>query len=372
MPNNSECQIRIYDPDFNWVAETHQAESVQFTRELYGVGSFEIHIHPDKSGAMELIKPKNIIVINHDGHKSGIVREFTIEESRGKSEFVIYGDTGSGKTRQMITVPPTQKQDANALGWDKINAAAETVIKHYAGMNMVTSYDRGRIHPHVTMTPDQARGTVIPWKSRYAKLDEELYNICSYADIGYEIYADTANKRWLFDVITGTDRSKSQDAVSPVSFTMEYQNLDSYRYVEDYQNYKNVGYTGGSGEDENRLVYTIGANITGDDRWETFLDCGNAANIDELIYYGNQKMNEYKEAKTVEVSALPRAFIFDKDYFLGDIVTIIISRIGLRLDTRITAVKEIWERPSGYKAEARFGDKVPNIFTILNKSKEVR
>ena len=106
MENPNECRIRIYDQDFNWISETHQAESVQLTRELYGVGSFEIHIHPDKTGAAELIKRGNIIVINRDGHKSGIVRDFYMDEGRGKSELVIYGDTASGMTKQRITVPP--------------------------------------------------------------------------------------------------------------------------------------------------------------------------------------------------------------------------------------------------------------------------
>ena len=337
------------------------------------MGKFEIHIHLDKTGALDLCKRGNIIIINRDGRKSGIVRDFYIEEARGGAALVIFGDTGSGLTKQRLTVPPTQAQDINALGWDKIRAPAETVIKHYASRNMVTPFDVQRKFPHLVIVPSRGEGVEMPWRSRFSKLDEELYNICSYAEMGYEIYADTANKQWIFDTISGTDRTRNQDAVSPVTFNTEYQNVDSYRYTEDFQNYKNTGYAGGQGEDENRLIYILGgAENSGLNRHETFLDCGNAADITELTYYGNQKLNEFKEAKTVEALALPRVFIFEKDYFPGDKVSVSVSRLGLSVDARITAVKEIWERQTGYKTEIRFGERLPTLFTILNTTKEVR
>ena len=371
MPQDT-CEIRIYDKDFKWLGVTQLAESVQFSRELYGAGQFEIHIHPDKVGALELTRRGNIIVINGDGHKSGIIRDFQLDESREKVELVIHGVTGNGMAAQRITVPPTQAQDANALGWDKVSGPAETVIKHYAGRNMTTAYDGKRNFPRLALAADKARGKTYPWKSRYARLLDELQNIGTYGEMGFEIMADVASKRWMFDVIEGTDRSKSQTERSPVTFALAYQNIQDYRYVEDFQNYRTTGYAGGQGEDEKRLIYTLGADYMGDDRWEEFLDCGNAAQVNELIYYGQQKMNEYQQAKTLEAKLLPNVFVFDRDYFLGDLVTVYIARLTLQLGTRIEGIKEIWERPTGYRNEIRFGGKVPNLFTALKKTGEVR
>ena len=67
--------------------------------------------------------------------------------------------------------------------------------------------------------------------------------------------------------------------------------------------------------------------------------------------------------KNVKASALPRAYTFGKDYFLGDLVTLRISRLGLEISTPVTAVSDIWERQSGHKTEIRFGERLPNIFT---------
>lgn len=368
----NDCEIRVYDSDFNWLAAARLAESVQFGRELYGAGRFEIHIQPDKAGAAALARRGNIVVINGNPHKSGVVRDFYIEGGRNGEQFVIYGETGNGLLRQRIIVPPTSAQVPGSLGWDRVSGPAESVIKHYAAAQTAAPYDAKRAVENLVIAPDLGRGRVFPWQARYTNLAEELANIGAYAETGFEFYADSRAKQWVFDVIPGGDRSKGQELNSPVSFNMEYQNVDGYKYTENYNNYRNTGYAGGAGSDENRLIYTLGADNTGVDRWETFLDCGDAANINELIYYGGQKLSEYAAAKTVEANALPRVFIFERDYFLGDKVTVYISRLGLSLDTRITGVKEIWERKSGYKTEIRFGEKVPNLFTILRKTEAVR
>jgi hypothetical protein len=372
MRDPNTCEIRIYDRDFNWLNVARLAESVQFERQLYGAGSFEIHIHPDKKGAFELGGRDNIIIVNGDPRRAGIVNDMTLSESRDSSEFVITGNAGGRFLKQVITVPPTKDEDPNSLGWDKINAAAESVIKHYVDRNLVSAANANRNIANLVVAKDMARGKIMPWKSRYTRLSDELYNIGTYAEMGFEIYADLQNKLWVFDVIPGTDRTRGQSAVlSPVIFDASFHNMSGYTYSDDSINYRSTGYAGGAGEDENRQIYIIGDNVSGQDRWEEFLDCGTPADIGELIYYGEQKLNEFKRVQSVEANALPRTFTFGRDYFLGDKVSVKISRLGVELDTRITAVKEIWERDKGYRAEIAFGGELPNLFTILDKGKVV-
>jgi hypothetical protein len=362
---NANCEVRIYDKSLNWINVVLNAESVQYSKELYDIGKAEFHIHPDSSGAFDLATRGAAFIINGDGRKSGIIRDFNLEETRTGAQFVIYGDTGNGITKQRLTVPPTAQEDPAALGWDKINADAETVIKHYASKNLTAAYNLNRNIPNLIIAPNQNRGAVFPWKSRYFVLSDELNKICSHAEIGYEIAADPVNKVWTFDVIEGTDRTTEQQEVSPVIFRMEYQNVDGYRYIEDYSNYRSTGYAGGAGAEENRLIYITGGDVSGIDRIETFLDCASAANITELIYYANQRMTGFNAVKTVESGALPGVFIYGKDFYLGDLVTVYISRLNIAINARITGVKEIWERSRGYTREIRFGGKVPNIFNIL-------
>ncbi len=365
-------EIRIYDKNLNWIDVVTLASSVQFKRELYGVGSFEIQVGLNIKGALSLCNRNTIIVINSDPKKAGVVRDFRIEETREGAILTVYGETLDGLTRQRIVVPPNQEQDSNALGWEKIEGNAETIIKHFVNRNMVLAFDDNRNFKNMVMAKNTNFGKVFPWKARYSNLKEELENICSYAEVGYSIEADLKNKQFVFDIIRGTDRTRLQKQISPVVFRTEYSNIGEYTYSEEHKNAKNTGYSGGAGEDEKRLIYILGAENKGIDRTETFVDCANSENIDDLKYYGEQKMIDLNPKKTLEVFALPKTFEFEKDYFLGDKVTVFIDKLGLEIDTIITSVTEVWEREVGYNCEVRFGDKVPNIFSLQNRKEVIR
>jgi hypothetical protein len=365
------CEIRIYDADFNWVGAAHTMESVQFERNLYGAGMFEIHIHPDKSGADQLIRRGNIIIINGDPEKSGVVRNFRLSEDKGKSEFIIYGETGNGFLRQRIIVPPTNVQVPGAGGGDKIDGNTESILKHYVERNVINPFDTNRKFQNFAIAPNLNRGGVFNWQARYSGLLEELEIIGNQYGMGFQVYADLPRKQWVFDVIEGRNRGKNQSELSPVSFNMAYQNVSGFEYSEDYSQFRNTGYIGGKGENESREFYIAGAENTGRDRHEVFVNCSNAANSAELQLSGQQKMSEYAPSKTIEASALPNVFLYGRDYFLGDAVNLFIARLNLDITAKVTASKEIWERQTGYKTEIRFGEKVPNLFNMLLKRKDV-
>lgn len=365
-------EIRIYDKDLNWIDVVTLASSVQFKRELYGVGSFEIQVGLTIKGALSLCKKNTIIVINNDFKKAGIVRDFRLDETRQGSVLTIYGETLDGLTRQRIVVPPNQEQDSNALGWEKIEGNAETIIKHFAIRNMILAFDSNRNFKNMIIAENTNFGKIFPWKARYSNLNEELENICSYAEVGYLIEVDLKNKQFVFDIVRGKDRTRKQQELSPVVFRTEYSNIGEYTYSEENKDFKNTGYAGGKGEDEKRLIYILGAENKGIDRFETFIDCANSEHIDELKFYAGQKMEDMNAKKTIEVFALPKTFEFEKDYFLGDKVTIFINKLGIEVDTIITSVTEVWEREVGYNCEIRFGDKVPNIFSLQNRKEVIR
>ena len=364
------CEIRVYDPQLNWIGVCATAESVRFERELYGAGAFEIHVRPDKSGAVELATPGNFIIINGEPAWSGIIRSFSVIESRGQVEFAIWGESCAGILKQRVIVPPTQAQDVTALGWDKVTGSAEAVMKHYVSLQAVEPYEPARAFTLLRIGENQNRGQVFSWQARYSILLDELSDIGKYAGMGFAVTAHAGEKQLAFETVFGTDRSKNQDIVSPVSFNMEYQNLADYSYTEDYSNYRTTAYAGGDGKDENRPVITLDGDISGLLRFEAFIDCSNAKNTAELQALGRQKLSELAAAKNVEASALPKAYIFGQDYFLGDLVTLYISRLGLDISARVTSAVEVWERQSGHKTEIRFGEKLPNIFTTSLK-KEV-
>jgi len=359
---NDSCEIRIYDRDFNWVGAVTAAESVQLERDLYGAGKFEVHLRYDKSGASELLRRGNVAVINGDGHKSAVIRDFSIKENRTCAELTVYGETGNGFAKQRRIVPPP-----GMFGYDRVSGNAETVIKHYIKKHMTEPDDISRKFASIELKEDLMRGTEFPWQARFSVLEEELREICLYGGMGWEIFADVGNKKWIADIVCGTDRTIEQSEVSPVTFRMKYHNVGDYVYSEDFVNFKNVGYIGGAGVDDEQLVYAIGAENEGMDRWETFVDCGNAENVEELKFFGGQKMSAASEVKSLQLNTLPKVFEFGEDYSLGDKVSVFIETIGVKTDAVVTNVKEIWERNTGYRREIRIGGKMPSLMDLFVK-----
>ncbi len=366
------CQIRIYDRNLDWLGQAQSAESVQFERELTGFGRFEIHIHPDKPGARELACEGNIITLNSDGSRAGIITDFCAIENRKSCEYVIYGTELKGVFSRRIVVPPTKAEDANAYGWERVMGAAETVMKHYVRRNVVSPTNAERIIPHLVIAPDLRRGIQMPWQARYTLLSDELKGIGEYAKIGHSVSVDAVGKEFVFDCIVGTDRSVSQSVVSPVTFCLEYGNIKEYRYTEDKSNFCNTGYAGGAGIDENRLIYVLNPENAGFMRREVFLECSGASDIDELIYYGAQKLSAYEAVKTLDDITDPKVFMPDVDFFLGDIVTVKLDKLNLSFDTPVMAIRDIWEPGKGYRREIRLGKRLPDLFTFFGQKPEIR
>jgi len=365
-----DAEIRVYDRDINWIGATSRAVSIILRRELRGTGSFEIHIEPELGA--ELFQRGRVIVINKDGRRAGIIRRVELSEGRGERDLAVFGDMPDGRTRQRIVIPPTKEEQPSAYGYERISGDAETVVKHFARRNMTESPDMKRNFNRMVIAENKHRGIVFPWQARYSNLADEIEAICAYAGVGYEIYLDLSADQWVFDIVAGTDRSVGQSENDRVVFQTEHNNIGRYKYSEDFANYRNTGYAGGMGSDENRLIYTLGADNDSDERFETFLDCSNARDITELMYYGNQLLNGYAAVQTIEADTLPNTFTFERDFFFGDKVTLRVRRYGIQLDAVVSGVREVWERQTGYRAEIRFGERLPNLFSLVNRREAVR
>ena len=345
------CELRIYDKNFNWLGEIKTAESVQFRRDIYGGGGFEIHLNPAKRNVEHLVKRDNVVMLNGDPHKCGIIEDFRIKRDGNLCSATVYAFSPlKSLASRRIVVPPDDFQVPDSLGFDRANGNAETVLKHYVSRHLASPFDANRKIANLTVAPNKNRGVQCDWQARYSPLAEELRSIGEYADMGFEIYADLTNLRWVFDLIPGTDRTVTQSIVSPVTFKTEYQNLAGYKYAADAENLKTTGYAGGRGQNENREIFTAGAGVSGLNRREVFLECGGAADMTELEYYAWLKMTGFGEKISLEAAVLPgRIFVYERDFFLGDRVTLCVAELGITAPSKVSEVKEIFE-PEGRDA----------------------
>nr|WP_252281503.1 siphovirus ReqiPepy6 Gp37-like family protein [Peribacillus frigoritolerans] len=149
-------------------------------------------------------------------------------------------------------------------------------------------------------------------------------------------------------------------------------------------NYRNFGYVAGDGEGKDRRVVKLGTAI-GIDRLETFLDARDIQEMTEdntpipeaeivanLTDRGNQKLiTEFTNQSTFESQLLvpemaTNNMAYEKDWDLGDIVTVQNRKWGVTLDSRITETKETYE-PGGFQLEAVFGKNQPTFISLIKQ-----
>ncbi|NGP59973.1 hypothetical protein FLT15_16935 [Paenibacillus thiaminolyticus] len=236
-------------------------------------------------------------------------------------------------------------------------------MKHYVNNHVVKAPMQRASTPIgisvFVCAPDLQRGKYTPWQTRYEQLEQVIQAIAEWCDIGWLVRLDFAARKWVFDVVEGRNLTTSQRALPPVIFSHEYDNIQSQQYVDSLLQFKNTGYAGGKGEDEDRVMQMVGG-ASGLDRREVFLDCSSAEDAIELAEMGEQKLSELKQIQTYNGIVLnTNSFQYEKDWDLGDIVTLQNARWGLTMDARITEVKEIYEPAS--KIEIVLGNEIPTI-----------
>jgi hypothetical protein len=253
-----------------------------------------------------------------------------------------------------------------ADGYDSESGKQETIMKAFVNHNIVAPTDTGRNISNLIIATDQTRGIDDMWRSRFDILSDKLAEIGQYAKLGWNICIDLETLKFVFDVYTGVNRTANQSENPQVFFSEAFDNVKNQHYVNSVLNTANVGYAGGSGDDENRLIQKIGT-VEGFNRIEQFIDCSDAATVGELLTVGTQKLGELAEIKTFESEIIPdNSFIYEQDYDLGDTVTLISTTWGIQMDTQITSCKETYE--SGQiSLEVTFGNNIPNLLTIIKR-----
>ena len=207
-------------------------------------------------------------------------------------------------------------------------------------------------------------------------------NLLEYTDAllqeyGYaaKVHINESNKNWLYTVYTGTDRSiDNTGGYEPIVLCTDYDNLNSSNYLYDNTSLKNAVLIGGEGEGLERFYSLLTGGANGLQLREIFLDASsiNRTYEDEstgteetytdaeysamLNQQGKAKLNEQiaTEEFSGDVNVSFGMYQFNRDYFLGDIVTVQDNVINKYVNNRITEATEVQD-DGGYTVSIVFG-----------------
>jgi len=369
--------IRILTLELSLVGEIDNYSSLIFDMSWHGIGEFELRINKYIQYADELQKDR-LIIIGNDYRKVFVIkyRQIELDENGKASEnWIVRGLQLKSIVAERLTIPPTGKSHDNVTG------SHETVMKHYIDTCLVNPTDIRRKVPMLTIAPDLQRGKQLSYSSRLKMLAEEMATLSLDSGLGWTVYLDLTNKKWVFDVLEGVNRTRGQNINSPVTFSPEFNSLKSLSYTQSDLNYKNIAVVAGQGEGVERRIIEVGEEgKTGYWRREVFIDARDISETDDdgvqlpadkviaaLKARGQQQLNELLQEEYLEGQMLNQgSFIYEKDFNNGDMVTIQNLNWGVTLDARITSVREAYENNT-HIIEGTFGNNKP---TLVQKIKQ--
>ena len=343
--------INIIDREFNFLGQVDQFESFMPSKKWHGVGGFELHLHKDNLYADKLVK-ENIIFTTED--KAYIILHREISSIDGK--MVVKGKELKSYLARWLVFPPMD------YAYFRVNSNVETIMKEY----VIATLQRKGI-TNIVVADDLGRGDKTVYQSRYKNLADELEKLSLASNLSWDLRLDLDNKRFIFDVVEGRDITVNQDNLPPAIFSVDYDNIGEQTLIESRIDYANTAIVAGQGEGANRAIAVVG-DSQGYDSFETFVDARDLETESYLPIRGEQKLAESREIFTFDSEVLTdKNLVYEKDFRLGDIVTIQNKEWDISTDKRITELTEIYES-TGFRLDVAFGESLPTIIDLVKKA----
>ena len=309
--------------------------------EYYDCGSFEVYIAANPEN-LSIFQTGRIVGRDDDNQHFGIIESVLINTDIENGDYLTVRGRFLMCLLERRIIHPTYNITAAK--------AYSEIVRNAVTLNAIQQNNR-RI-------PGLSLGTVSGtcWEQTatlqvsYENLMEWVYTFC-------EKIGGTANIRlvknsgetykMVFDLSEGTDRSITQDDEPHIIFSDAYSNLLSFSYAEDSSVQKNFAYIFGQGKgnERKRTTYCDGDEPTYLDRYEVYVDAddiseteqveGETIPIPEEKYIellktrGSEKLVDPKTASESEIAADSTQYVYNRDYYVGDYVTVEHKRFGM-------------------------------------------
>lgn len=342
-------ELYILDRNLNLLGVIDEYVSIIWRPAYYDIGDFEIYMGATEK-AVKLLSKNNYVVrssdITVDGSGNTTYKNVMIIKNAITNTDVENGDflTVTGRELKFILNQRIVWKQTNLTG------TAENGIRRLVNENAIAPTDSKRVIPGLVLGTAAALTDTIEKQITGDKLDEAIVTICAAYNYGWDVYI--YNNQLVFTVYSGLDRSYGQTARPYVVFSESFDNLYNTEYQLSAENYANTTLIGGEGEGKDRVYATVGAENTGLDRYEVFTDAKSVSSKTDngelsasqykklLEEQGRENLAEfgYTEGFSGEVLS-DVAFKYRKDFFIGDLVTVI-NKYGIERNTRVLSAIE--------------------------------
>lgn len=331
--------IDVFTQDYEYLGVISTPTSIMYTEKFQTLGTFELHL-PINPINTSLIKEENVLLFDKTEKIAGIIgiiRKTKANETT--DELVVKGSLCEEYLYRRI-----------CWGLYSKSGKAADVIKDMVTTQVISPEDPDRAIPDIVIDPTrESVGPSVSFQNTGSVVGDNIEKLCGSNSLGFKMRFDASNKQMLFYVYEGTNRTIQQKLVPPCIFSSGYENILSSSYSSNSQDYRNVALVAGEGQGLERKMVTVGT-ASGKSRKEVFIDArdlqstntdGMTLSEDEyfelLKQRGNSKLSELKKTESFDcvVNAIGNVR-YNKDYFLGDTVTISDAELGIQLNAVIT------------------------------------
>lgn len=236
----------------------------------------------------------------------------------------------------------------------------------------------------------EVEDTVVPDALSKQQTGKSVYDyimdLIETYEFGFRVAFDPVNKKIVFKVLKGVDRSIDQDDNDPVILSTDMEDIVESTYTLNTSEWKNVAYVYGEDSGSARKTVISGNNDNaGFDRKELYVDArnvqseihnedGSTTTLTDTEYYkqlraaGDEKLSENAREETFEASVRlfgSTQFEFGTDYFVGDKITVADERLGVQASTWIVLAEET--KDEEYSLDLTVGFKSPSIYKVMRR-----
>lgn len=371
--------LTVWDLEVQPIAIIDEIISLEWVSNLNKAGTFTLSV-PLSEANITALAVDNIITKNtygEEGLKEACIityRQITVN-NQGIETLEVQGSTLLNWLSQRVL---TQNYNLS----DTIENIARNLVLNEA----ITPINSDRIIPNLELGEIKSltdTTTFFP-NSQYPQLLQALSNLFTGVYYGMEILMDTINKKFIFNVYQGIDRTISSTTNQPLLFSSEMNNIMSESYTHTKVNFNNVAYVyaqfesvGTSGTEINKTV-TVG-NAEGLQRFEVGVSGGSPtlngqqfevteSNYNTLLpIVGEQALAQAEVTHNFTGKLnMNCGLTYKRDFNVGDTITAINKAWNLNKDLVIVAVSEQYS-VQGLQLSLTFGYPLPTILELINK-----
>ena len=370
-------ELYVYSSDMELQGIVEKIASLIWTRRYWSCGEFKLLVPFTEEHSRMLVK-NNIIMKRGDDEAAQIRYVSITKNSQGLEEIEVQGKfliAWIGKRiikKQIIT-----------------NDTTQNILYRIVRENVTNPADTVRKIPDVSIADDDAdteSGVIDYTSEQYTNAQLAAETAAKAAKLGIRMRTDARTGTHVFSVYEGRDLTAGNSAGNaPCIFSQEFDNIVEQEYTNSIENLKTTAFVGGEEkEGVARKVAEVGGSAAGLAREEVFInatdivqeyedDDGTKVTLTDTEYLallsarGAEELEQY--AETLSFGSKINTFanlIYRTDYDLGDRVTCVNKRWGIRIDVRITEIAETYQN-NVEEIDITFGESLPALLTQIRQ-----